>query len=408
MNILHRIVWPFAFTAAARGRKDGRRSSPHAGSGVAMLVYGEPSIGAAPAEGLLTHFEATIIANSERQCEARLGRWERLSNHIESEAARIRHRIAEGAKRYELLTRAHDAQGEQEQVHRGLAPWMYLTGMLCLCACEVSVNLPAFNGWFREPDSWSTFIKFGWQLYLAALLPSVLIPTFGHFAGAALKHKRGGNFRAPDATIFWGALTGAAGIILAVAQLRVADLGHLSKGAPPDLTVLLGMVALNVGVLLVSVVTSYWSHDEDEDRERRSKQRDQLLRQDRRLRRRWAKLVARFDAQRGVAITDLGARRQHAIALVMEYRDAFLQHYQGSALAVFAERVGERFFKPRDLPHEVGPTPRPIEELADELRRQQIAAAPPGERPILRTNGTGKAPPLADRPNSLEVEGDSF
>ncbi|MDB5453774.1 MAG: hypothetical protein JWO33_2352 [Caulobacteraceae bacterium] len=371
-----RNLFAFLFTSAGRGRQDGRLGHPRAGAFVFMRDYSKKAddVTGEPPTAALSPYEATIIKDTEEGIERRIGRWEAVRHALESQAEQLLHRMEDHLRRYALITADHAAKSQLRQPYRDMTPRTYLIVLGALFAMELVINLSAFNGWFKDSNTLAMFLQRGWRLYLAAAVPAFLVPFAGDSVGKTLKHARAGHARPTDWVITGVAVVAAIGVLTALAGLRQADLGH--HGAVGGQT-LMQMFAMNLGVLVAGVLASYSRHDEDPHRERRSVERDELLR---RLHQDWSvltPLVARFDRERGVTLADIAARQQRALALCFEWRDYRLRHSTDAVAAELNAPLDERFFKPRALSHDLGPTPRPIRDLIAEIDGQATATAPP-------------------------------
>lgn len=392
-------LWPHAFTAAARGKRDRRRNYPAADSAIAMRTH-ERRDGAD--EGRLNPFEATIVADAEVRINRRLRRWEKRRHRLKSKAESLAIEIRDLLLRLRRLSVSREGRHDARRPARAIPFGVYAASLGLLGLAEYALNFQSFNAWFLAPDSWGTFFRFGWRLYLAAALPSVLLPLMSHLVGSALKHARRARMKLTDAIVLGSTLAVAPAVLYAMAQLRLLDLAHHTAAAPGTVW---GILVLNLAVLVAGAALSYVAHSDDPDHEDSDRQERKLRVGLTRRRRRWRRAAAKHDAVRAVAMRDVEALKQGALTRIYEYRDHNLVGADQTASPALREQVGDRFFRPIDFSTELSRTPPTITDLYEEGKTEAPPSQPPhGDQQASDLNGGTHNPAISDTPSSQTEE----
>jgi hypothetical protein len=305
----------------------------------------------------LTHYESELLAIAEEKIEGLCAYWETRHNTIEAKAGQVRHEWLNANEEFEAIKKQHQEK-KYRQPHPLLPGWLYYCILIGLGLAEYWVNMIAFRLFFVP----------GYELYVSALLPAIVIPFFAHVVGTQLRYWQGKKelnikVRWQSVVIVIGSLMIALATASALVWLRSSYFSFELR-QPIDLKDAASILMLNIAGLCAGIAAAYIAHDVDSELENICKQKEYLMMRLHRVWRRWAALSSEFDKMRGQFIAEIGKIRYDTIAKIAEYRDYNIRYRMDDSIpSIFAAQVGDRFFRPRDFSHELSHTPPPIEEL---------------------------------------------
>ena len=394
-----RFLWPQFFTAGARGTRDRRRGHPSPPAIIPARRHGDPS---GETQASLPIFAITMITDAEVHTNRRMRRWEAKRSRLKSKAEGLGIEIQQLLTKKRLLSRSRDGRHDARDPGRELSKNAYAISLAVMGVAEYAINFSSFSSWFPASDSWSTFMAFGWQLYLAAALPSVLIPLFGHKIGSVLKHSRATRMKFNDGVMLFAVAGCSVGLLLAMANLRNLDL--VSHAATAGTGAYWGLLAINLAALVAGATLSYASHSEDADHEDSNRQTDRLERVLRSKRKAWQRVAAAHDKHRAAAIHDVEAIQQGTLTRILEYADYNLIG-ANDTLSILPNGVDLHYFNLRNFSTELSRTPPTLTEIYDQGAgdgaHAPVAEAPPP------SNLNGVRPPTIDGWNhSTAANGD--
>jgi hypothetical protein len=329
----------------------------------------------------LTHYEADLVEMAEKKIYAVCENWEAYHNSIEATAKRVHDEWYNAYREHEALNELHSKKGYR-QPHPLIGTGFYALILMGLGLSEYWINMLAFQLWF---------VKDSLDLYISALLPSIVIPFFAHIVGTQLRYwqgkkELGEKIRWQSVVIVMGSLIVALCAACSLVFLRATYVAFEGREAI-DVSQAVSILALNVAGLCAGIGAAYIAHDVDSELENICKRKKVLLKYLHGTWQRWAKLAAEFDELRGKCIAQVGTIRSDAVSKIMEYRDYNIRYRADAQIpAVFKNQVGDRFFKARDFSHELSATPPPFSEVEakflqaqSEARQVPLETAQPGD-----------------------------